>query len=209
MYDINFIKHRIVPESHKRVVATVLYVTALFLGLSVIGLGSISLSDFRATDVYAAEIHRVRSELTTRYPGIPSRSELETMVRSTEPRLKEIGKLVDRRVCFAPVWERVAAAVPPEVWLTRLAIADPRGDSEETSGRGGRGGHKAFKGIVIEGVALAGRGPEGDQAVSAFVENLKNDTELMNYVQDVEFMGTGLRQVDGTSVVGFEITCPF
>ena len=208
MYDINFIKQRIVPESRKKVIAAVVYAAGLFLAMSLLAVGSISLADFRAADVYAGEITRIRTQLTTRYPGVPSRGELETMVKRTEPHLKEIGKIVDRRVCFAPVWERIAVAVPEGVWLTRVAVADVCSGKEESRMRGG-GGSRSFKGIIIEGVALAGRGPEGDQAVSSFVENLENDEELHGYVREIEFMGTGLRQVSGTSVVGFEITCPF
>ncbi len=209
MYDINFIKQRIIPESRKKVIAAVIIAAGLFLSMSLLAIGSISLADFRAADVYAGEIQRVRTELTTRYPGVPSRGELETMVTRTEPHLKEIGKIVDKRVCFAPVWERIAVAVPEGIWLTRVAVADVYAGRDESRMRGGGGGGRSFKGIIIEGVALAGRGPEGDLAVSTFVENLESDEELRGYVREIEFMGTGLRQVSGTSVVGFEITCPF
>jgi hypothetical protein len=107
---------------------------------------------------------------------------------------------------MAPVLERIAAAVPDGAWLNRVAIADPRSSDEEQRSRGKP---RAYKGVIIEGVALAGRGPEGDITVSAFVDSLRNDRELAAYVHDVQFIGTGLQQVGGASVVGFEVTCPF
>lgn len=179
-------------------------VSALALGLTLASIGTISLSDFRMTSVYAAEVIELQGRVTTQYPNIPSLSELETIIGRTEPHLKDIGKIVEARTRFTPVWEKIAAAVPEGVWLTRVGVADPRGGDEEVRGKG-----RKFKGIVIEGVALAGGGPEGDQAIAAFVDNLKNDEQLSAIVTGVEFIGTGLEQVGGTSVVGFEITCPF
>ena len=95
-------------------------------------------------------------------------------------------------------------AVPEGVWLTNVSIANPQASKDEIKGK-----VRSYKGVLIEGVALAGRGPEGDQAIGAFVENLKSDEGLKDIVSGVEFMGTGLEQLGGTSVVGFEITCPF
>ena len=204
MYDINFIGQRIVPESRKKVMTAILSVSALALGLTLASIGTISLADLRMTSVYAAEVVKVREHLTTQYPGIPSEDELATIIGKTEPHLKDIGEIVDARIPFTPIWESVAMAVPDGVWLTRVTVADPRGSGEEMTGKS-----RSFRGIIIEGVALAGRGPEGDQAVSAFVENLENDEQLQGVIQGVEFMGTGLEQIRGTSVVGFEITCPF
>ena len=204
MYDINFLRKRIIPESRKKVVTAIVSATALALGLTLTSVGTISLADFRATSVYAAEIMELREHMSTKYPGMPSEDELRTIIGKTEPYLKDIGKMVDSRIAFTPVWERIAVAVPDGVWLTRVSISDPRDTGEEA-----RGKLRSFSGIMITGVALAGSGPEGDQAVAAFVENLKNDEELRSVVTGVEFMGTGLEQVGGTSVVGFEITCPF
>ena len=158
----------------------------------------------RMSSVYPAEGVKLREHLTTQYPGIPSEGELETIIGKTEPHLKDIGKIVDARITLTPIWESIAMAVPDGVWLTRVSIADPRGSEQQMTGNS-----RSFRGIIIEGVALAGRGPEGDQAVSAFVANLENDEELQSIIQGVEFMGTGLEQIRGTSVVGFEITCPF
>jgi len=205
MYDINFIKKRLVPESRKKVISAIMSASALALGLTLTSIGSMSLSDFRASNVYASEIIELREHMTAKYPGIPSEDELETIIGKTEPYLKDVGKMVDKRVTVAPIWERVAAAVPEGIWLTRVSVSDPRETGDEMM----RGGSKSFKGIMIAGVALAGSGPEGDQAVAQFVENLESDEELIGAISAVEFMGTGLEQVGGTSVVGFEITCPF
>ena len=204
MYDINLIKQRIIPASRKKVVTVIVSLSALVLGLALVSMGTISLSEFRMTSVYAAEVSELQEHVTACYPGIPSPDELEMIVSRTEPHLKDIGKMVTARIRFAPIWERVALAVPDGVWLTSVSIADPRGPGEQMTGKS-----RSFRGILITGVALAGRGPEGDQAVAAFVENLESDEELRNAVSGVEFMGTGLEQVGGTSVVGFEITCPF
>ncbi len=204
MYDINFIRQRIVPESRKKVIMAIVSVSTLALGLTLASIGTVSLADFRMTSVYAAEVVELQEQTATRYPGIPSLDELETIVGRTEPHLKDIGKIVDARTRFTPIWERIAIAVPDGVWLTRVSVADPRGATEDVKGKA-----RSFKGIMIEGVALAGRGPEGDQALAAFVDNLKKDEELKAVVTGVEFIGTGLEQVGGTSIIGFEITCPF
>jgi hypothetical protein len=204
MYDINFLKKRIVPESRKKVITAIVALTALTMGLSLVSIGTFALADLRTTSVYAAEIIDLREHMTSRYPGVPTPEELETIVGKTEPHLKDIGKIVDARIPFTPIWERIAIAVPDGVWLTRVSVTDPRGPQEEMTGKS-----RSFRGIMIEGVALAGRGPEGDQAVGTFVDNLKNDEEFQTMVTGVEFMGTGLEQVAGTSIIGFEVTCPF
>jgi hypothetical protein len=204
VYDINFIGQRIVPESRRKIIMAIVGFSALLLGLTLASIGIASVSDLRTADVYAAEITKLREHFTIQYPGIPSEDELERIVGKTESHLKDIGKIVDARIPFAPIWESVARAVPDGVWLTRVSVTDLRGPEEEARGKSG-----SFRGIIIEGVALAGRGPEGDQAISAFVGNLRDDEELQNIIQSVEFLGTGLAQIRGTSVVGFEITCPF
>ena len=204
MYDINFIGQRIVPESRKKIVTAIVAFSALSLGLTLASMGAVSVSDLRMADVYAAEIIGLREHFTVQYPGIPGEDELEMIIGKTKPHLKDLAKIVDARICFTPIWESIARAVPDGVWLTRVSIADLR-DAEE----GARGKPRSFRGIIIEGVALAGRGPEGDQAISAFVENLEDDEGLQSIIQSVESLGTGLEQIRGTSVVGFEITCPF
>jgi hypothetical protein len=204
MYDINLIRQRIIPASRKKVVTVIVSLTALVLGLALVSMGTISLSEFRMTSVYAAEVSELREQVTAHYPGVPNQDELETIVSRTEPHLKDIGKMVTGRIRFAPIWARIALAIPDGVWLTSVSISDPRGSGEQMTGKS-----RSFRGILITGVALAGRGPEGDQAVAAFVENLESDAELQHTVTGVECIGTGLEQVGGTSVVGFEITCPF
>ena len=204
MYDINLIKQRIIPASRKKIVTVIVSLSALILGLALVSMGTISLSEFRMTSVYAAEVSELHEHVTAHYPGVPSPDELEMIVSRTEPHLKDIGKMVTARIRFAPIWERIALAVPDGVWLTSVSVADPRGPGEQMTGK-----PRSFRGILITGVALAGSGPEGDRAVAAFVENLEGDAELQDTVSGVEFMGTGLEQVGGTSVVGFEITCPF
>lgn len=204
MYDINFIGRRIVPESRKKVIGAIIGVTAFALGLTLVSVGSTTVADIKMTNVYAAESKKIQEQMTTNYPGIPSEGELETIIGRIEPHLKDIGKIVASRRSITPIWEGISLAVPDGVWLTSVCISDPRETEEEKAGRG-----RSFRGITITGVALAGGGPEGDRAVSAFVDNLKSNESLMDAVSDVEFLGTGLEQVGGTSVVGFEISCPF
>lgn len=204
MYDINFIGQRIVPESRKKIITAIVAFSALSLGLTLASVGATSVSELRTADVYAAEIIKLREHFTIQYPGIPSEDEVETISGRTEPHLKDIGRIVDSRIRFTPIWESVARAVPDGVWLTRVSIADRRGSEEEA-----RGKSRSFRGVIIEGVALAGRGPEGDEAISTFVGNLKDDERLQSIIRDVESLGTGLEQLRGTSVVGFEITCSF
>mgnify|MGYP001825388737 CR=1 FL=1 len=204
MDDINFLQKKIVPESRKKVVTAIVALTGLIMGLSLLSIGTFSLADLRTTSVYAAEILELREHMEMQYPGIPSEDELQTIIGRTQPHLRDLGKIVDARIPFTPIWERIAVAVPDGVWLTHVNISDPRGHEDEMKGKS-----RGFKGIMIEGVALAGGGPEGDQALGAFVENLKNDEEFQSIVSGVESEGTGLKQVGGTSVLGFEVTCPF
>ncbi len=204
MYDINFIGQRIVPESRKKIITAIVAFSALSLGLTLASVGATSVSELRTAAVYAAEIITLRAHFPIQYPGIPSEDEVETISGRTEPHLKDIGRIVDSRIRFTPIWESVARAVPDGVWLTRVSIADRRGSEEEA-----RGKSRSFRGVIIEGVALAGRGPEGDEAISTFVGNLKDDERLQSIIRDVESLGTGLEQLRGTSVVGFEITCSF
>lgn len=204
MYDINFIGQRIIPANRRKVITAIVSFSVLVLGLTLASIGTISLADFRMASMYAAEVTELQEHLTANYPGIPSKDELEMIVGKTEPHLRDIGKMVDARIRITPVWERIAMAVPEGVWLTNVRIANPQASKDEIKGK-----VRSYKGVLIEGVALAGRGPEGDQAIGAFVENLKSDEGLKDIVSGVEFMGTGLEQLGGTSVVGFEITCPF
>ncbi len=206
MYDVNFIGQRIVPESQRKAVLIVAAAAGLALGLTLLSLGMVSLADIKVSDAYASETTELQKSVALSYPDVPTGAELEAAIDKTEPVLREVAKLVDRRTRMAPVLERVALAVPDGVWLTRVSVADPRTSEEESRARGKA---RSYRGIIIEGVALAGSGPEGDLSVSAFVDSLKNDRELGTYVRDLEFIGTGLKQVGGTSVVGFEISCPF
>jgi hypothetical protein len=206
MYDVNFIRQRIVPESRKKAILSVMSISALALVLTLAAMGSATLSDLKVSEVYAAQYKAAMESLGEDYHGAPTRGELDSTIRRTEPGVVEIGKLVDRRRRMAPILERIAAAIPEGVWLTRVSVADPRSTDDEMRARGKP---RAYKGVMIEGVALAGHGPEGDIAVSAFVDSLKNDQKMAGYVASVQFVGTGLQQVSGASVVGFEVTCPF
>ena len=206
-YDINFIGNRIVPDSHRKVKLVVTTMSGLALALCLLAVATMVISDLRMTEVYAGEVTRIQKRISALYQGSPSEQDLGHLVGSTAPQLEEIGGLVDKRLIISPIWERIAVAVPEGVWLTRVSIADPRAREEETRSRG-KSNH-AFSGIVIEGVALAGNGPEGDRAISQFLENLKSDTALASHVIDFSFVGNGLSTVGGVSVLGFEITCPF
>jgi hypothetical protein len=206
MYDINFIHQRIVPASRKKAILSVMSIATLALVLTLAAMGTATLSDLKVAQVYAAQKQGILEVAGEHYQGSPTEDELESIIRKTEPAVEEVGRLVDRRIRMAPVLERIAAAVPEGVWLTRVAAADPRSTDEELRARGKP---RSFKGVIVEGVALAGRGPEGDAAVSAFVDSLKRDSELAGYVTEIKPIGTGLDQVAGASVVGFEVTCPF
>ncbi|MBN2565316.1 MAG: PilN domain-containing protein [Candidatus Eisenbacteria bacterium] len=206
MYDVNFIRQRIVPESRKKAILGIMSVSALALVLTLACLGTATLSDLKVSQVYASQEKVALDAVGDGCQGAPTRGELESIIAKTEPTVREIGKLAERRTRMAPVLERVALAIPDGVWLTRISLADPRSTDEEQRSRGKP---RCYKGLIIEGVALAGRGPEGDMAVSAFVDSLKHDEEMSSHIKGVEFVGTGLQQVGGTSVVGFEVTCPF
>jgi Tfp pilus assembly protein PilN len=206
MYDVNFIRHRIVPESRRKALLSVVSISALALVLTLAIMGTATLSNLRVTQVYAAQQEVILQDMGEGGQGLPTKEELDSTIRRTEPEVREISKLVDRRRRMAPVLERIAAAVPDGVWLTRVSVADPRSSDDEQRARGKA---RSYKGVLIEGVALAGRGPEGDKAVSAFVDSLKSDPEMSQFVTETQFVGTGLEQVGGTSVVGFEVTCPF
>lgn len=207
MYDINFIGQRIVPESHQKVKMIVTSVSAVTLGVTLVAMLTMVVSDLGASEVYASDVTRLQRRASELYGEMPTRASLAEIIKDTEPDLREVGKLADRRTQFSDLWEQVATAVPDGVWLTRVSMADPR-SSEEDAHRTRKHKQQSFRGIVIEGVAIAGSGPEGDQAVSQFQENLEGNSELTSKITAFEFVGTGLEQIGGTSVVGFEISCP-
>lgn len=208
MYDINLIRSSIVPYQHKKVVFSVISFSVLAYILTLLAMVFFSIANFRMIDIYASEVDKLQSDLAVLYPGSPNSKELSDMIRRLKPELAEIGGLIDTRSEFTPMWEAVAASVPEGVWLTRVHVSDS-GDASAASGkRRGKGG-KRFKGLVLEGMALAGEDGGGGEVIPAFAGVLQNDPTLGPKISEVKFVETGRSRKGGHNLIGFEITCAF
>lgn len=207
MYDINLIRSHIVPYQHKKVVFSVISFSVLAYVLTLLAMVFLSVANSRMIDVYAGEVEKLQSDLSVLYPDSPSREELSEMIDRLQPELAEIGGLIDTRSEFAPMWEAVASSVPDSVWLTRVRVSDS-GSPPAAAKRRGKAG-KQFKGIVIEGMALAGEDGGGGAVIPAFAAVLQSDATLGPKISEVKFVETGRSRRGGQNLIGFEITCAF
>jgi len=201
MYDINLIGQRIVPDQQKKVIFSVISFSALIYALTLMGVLFFSVANLRMIDVYASEVDRLQTDLAALYPGAPTHGELDAMVGRVRPELEEIGGLVDRRVGFTETWSAIAECVPENAWLTRVRVVEPQVAGHDSRGNGKRS-------IVIEGLVLTEGEGAGDEAVQALKSALEVNETLIAYITDVRFVETGVREIGGEKVLGFEITCP-
>lgn len=202
MYDINLIRRTIVPEIHKRVFFSVMSFTVLAFLLTGLAVFFFSMGNLRVIDVYANELHHLEEDLSLLYPGTPTHEELSIVFARIQPDLKEMAAGLGTRVEMTSLWESIAEAVPDSVWLTRVSVSAPTRVAKGTNGTKERDG-----GMVIEGRAITGAGRRGSALIRGFAKAIQADPTLGMYVSDTKFVETGINEVGGASIIGFEITC--
>ncbi len=200
MYDINLIRRSIVPERHKRVFFSVMSFTVLVFVLTGLAVLFFSVANLRAIDVYAKELHHLEDDLSLLYPGTPTHEDLSAVFSRMQPDLKEISDGLATRIEMTPLWESIAEAVPDSVWLTSVSLKAPS-ESKATSTKKQEGG------MVIEGRAITGEGRSGSALIRKFAKSIESNRVLSGYVSDTKYVETGLNDVGGVPVIGFEITC--
>ncbi len=200
MYDINLIRRSIVPERHKRVFFSVVSFTVLAFVLTGLAVLFFSIANLRVIDVYANELHHLEEDLSLLYPGTPTHEELSIVFARMQPDLQEISSGVGSRIEMTSLWENIASAVPDSVWLTSVDLKAPS-DSKGTSSK------KQDGGVVIEGRAITGEGRSGSALIRKFAKAIESNSALAQYVSDAKFVETGLNEIGGVPVIGFEITC--
>ncbi|MBD3368584.1 MAG: hypothetical protein GF405_10520 [Candidatus Eisenbacteria bacterium] len=205
MYNINLIRKQIVPQGQKHVMFSVVSFSALVYVLTTLAVVFFSAANFRMIDIYASEVDKLEEDLAVLYPGTPTEEELQTMIGRVEPDLREIKKLIERRTDYSVYMERLAGCVPEHVWLTSVRMTD------RPARAAGHGRHKnkgSFHGIAIEGMVVAGV-EQGGRIIRDFATTLEEDTELSLVIEEARFVETGLQEIGGSNVLGFEIMCPY
>ena len=205
MYNINLIRKQIVPAGQKHVMFSVISFSALIYVLTTLGVIFFSAANFRMIDIYASEVDKFEEDLSVLYPGTPTEDELQTMIGRVQPDLREIRTLIDQRVDHSILMERVAACVPEDVWLISVRV------TERPVAGGARKRHKAsgsFHGIALEGKVVADV-ERGGAIVREFATALEDDPELSIHIAEARCVETGLQEVGGKNVLGFEIMCPY
>ncbi len=207
MYDINLIRHRLIPQRHKNIVFSLLGFSAVAYILTILAVIVFSVGGTSTIEVYAKDVESLRRSIDVVSPdGTPDAEQVEAMVEEMRPNLTDIGGLVVQKEDFVPLWRGIAAAVPDSVWLTGVKVMSPN-KTEQSASRRGKTKAK-FRGIVIEGMAAAGVEGGGD-LIRRFARRLEAQAELQDYIAQAKFVETGIQSIGGTDVIGFEITCPY
>jgi hypothetical protein len=210
VYDLNLIRHKIVPERQKRMVFSVISLSALAYILTFLAVVFFSAANFRMIDAYASEIDKLEGDLSVLYPGTPTQEELSTIIRRMTPDLNEISGLVERRQEVTYLWEGIVGAVPDSIWLTSVRVVTPepseKPDKSEKGNGKDRGKQKAGS-IVIQGVALAGKGRGGSDLIRDFSKALESSQDLNGRTSGAKFVEKDRRRMGSMDVIGFEITC--
>ncbi len=204
MYDINLIRDRVVPERRRYIMLSILGVSGLACMITILATIFFASANSSTIEAYAHEIGKLEDDLVTLYPGTPTEGELSAMISSVKPDLMKIGEIIDGRSETTRIWEAIAEAVPDSVWLTAVRVTNPdRTASAKAKRRTTPGGW-----ISVEGFALV----EGDREgalIRRFAKALEQSRVLGGIISGSRFVETGMRRIGSTSVLGFEITCPF
>ena len=207
MYDINLIRHRLIPQRHKNVIFSLLGFSALAYVLTILAVIVFSLGGSNTINVYAKDVENLRRTIDVVSPdGPPGSEQVEAMAEEMRPNLTDTGGLVAQKEDLVPLWRGIAAAVPDSVWLTGVRVMSP-GKTAQAPSRRGKTKAK-FRGIVIEGMTAAGVEGGGD-LIRRFARRLEAQAELRDHIAQAKFVETGIQSIGGTDVIGFEITCPY
>lgn len=204
MYDINLIRHKVVPERRRYIILSIAGLCGLACVITVLATVFLAASTSSTFQAYAHEVEKLEGDLAALYPGTPTEGELTAMINGVRPELKKIGEIIDGRSETALIWEAIAAAVPDSVWLTAVRVTTPdRGPASRARRSTAPGGW-----ISVEGLALVEGDREGD-VIRRFAKRLEQSRELGGMISGSRFVETGKRRIGSTDVLGFEITCPF
>lgn len=204
MYDINLIRDRVIPEKRRYIMLSIAAVSGLACLITVLATILFASANSSTVAAYAHEIGRLEDDVATLYPGTPTQHELAAMVGRVKPDLTKIGDIIDGRSETTLIWEAIAEAVPDSVWLTAVRVTTP----EKGGGAQGRRSTTPGGWISVEGLALVD-GDAGGALIRRFAKRLEQSAVLGGMISGSRFVETGMRQIGSTSVLGFEITCPF
>ncbi len=204
MYDINLIRNRVVPESRKYIMLSIVGVSGLACLITILATIFFSSANLSTIEAYAHEINKLEEDLATLYPGTPTEGELAAMINGVKPDLKRVGEIIDRRGKTTLIWEAIAEAVPDGVWLTAVRVKVP----ERGAGTKLKRGTTPGGWISVEGLALVDGDSDG-ALIRRFAKALEQSRALGGIISGSRFVETGMRRIGSKSVLGFEITCPF
>lgn len=209
MYDINLIRESIVPDSRRKVVASVVSLATLCFIVALSGVGLFTVANMQMSTVYAKEIDRFGAELSAIYPGDPSPNGLSQLMDEVKPDLSQVAAVLDRTTDATLILQSVNESLPDSVWITRIRIASAAGEASNNGRNSRKGGGDGMGTIVIEGMAVVGEHSGGDMAIRRFGRNLRNHESLGAILTDVECSETGITKIGDVPVIGFETICRF
>jgi Tfp pilus assembly protein PilN len=204
MYDINLIRHSVVPKRHRYIMLSIAAAAGLACVITILCTIFFASANSSTIQAYAHETEKLETELAAVYPGTPTEHELRSMISNVTPDLKRIGEIIDGRTETTLIWEAIAEAVPDSIWLTAVRVTTPDRDSAAKSRRSSTPGGW----ISVEGLALVD-GEAGGTLIRRVAKRLEQSSGLAGVVTGSRFVETGMRQIGSASVLGFEITCPF
>jgi hypothetical protein len=209
MYDINLIKEKIVPDSRRKVVVSIISLATIGFVVALAAVGLLTVANMRMSDVYAHEIDRFEEELTAIYPGAPSPAGLSKLMDDVKPDLSQVAGVLQRTSGATMVLESLNQALPDSVWITRVRIACADGSVANHGRNSRKGAGDGLGTIVIEGMALVGENSGGDMALRRFAKNLERHESLSEILSNVECSETGITRIGDVPVIGFETICRF
>jgi hypothetical protein len=159
------------------------------------------MSNLRVIDVYAKELHNLEEDLSLLYPGTPTHEELSIVFSRIQPDLKEMSAGLGAHIEMTELWERIAAAVPDSVWLTSVSLNAPQITTKSGNSKKQEGG------MVIEGKAITPAGQSASDLIRRFAKAIQSDAVLGKHASNAKYVETGMTEIGGVKVIGFEITC--
>lgn len=204
MYDINLIRHSVIPKRHRYIMLSIAAAAGLACVITILCTVFFATANSSTIQAYAHETEKLETDLAEVYPGTPTEHELESMISNVAPDLKRIGEIIDGRTETTLIWEAIAEAVPDSIWITAVRVTTPDRDSAAKSKRSSAPGGW----ISVEGLALVDGGA-GGTLIRRFAKRLEQSSGLAGVVSGSRFVETGMRQIGSANVLGFEITCPF
>lgn len=89
----------------------------------ILGVGFLAVNQFLRYQWLIAEAERYRTQLDSYQQSLVEFDKFQLLKRQIETKQAEVRKITDSYQPFASIFRSVAAAVPENVWLTRVAAA--------------------------------------------------------------------------------------